>query len=99
MRIGCYHNPPVLIVPAMIVRQQRATVVKQQYAAQHIAITLIPDNIGTSPCIAYSNTEMMIVEAPIVRHPSLRSGKYKNPRLSIATDFIAGEGDPTFRAV
>lgn len=91
--------PPALIVPAMIIRQQLATMMKQQHAAQHVTAALIADDIWTSPLITNGNTEMMTVEAPIVRYPRLRPGKHKNPRLSIATDFIAGESRPTFRAI
>ena len=99
MRIGRYHDPPVQIIPAMIIRQQGASMMKQQHAAQHVPLTLIADDIGASPCITDSNAKMMIVEAPIVRNPRLSSGKHKNPRLSIVAHFIAGKGRPTFRAI
>ena len=99
MRIRRHYYPPALIVPAMIIRQQRATMIKQQHAAQHVTVALIADDIWTSPLISNGNAKMMIIKAPVVRHTRLRPGKHKNPRLSIAPDFITGEGRPTFRAI
>jgi hypothetical protein len=78
----------VLIFAARIVDEERLRVMKEENSAQHISPALVPDELRVAPRIPHRNTEMVVASADIIGDPRLCSGKYKNSRFAVATDFV-----------
>ena len=99
MRIGCHDDAPVLIVATDIIDKQPFRVLEQKYAAQHVFFTLIPHQLRATAWIPDRDAEMVILDAAIVGHSRLSARKHENARLPVATHFVVGECDPTFRPI
>jgi hypothetical protein len=89
----------VLILAARIVDEERFCVMKEENSAQHILPAPVPDELRMAPRIPHRNTEMVVAPADIVGDPRLCSGKHKNPRFAVATDFVLDKCRPRLRAI
>lgn len=99
MAVGSQHYPPVLILAARIVDEERFRVMKEENPTQHILPTPVPDELRMAPRIPHRNTKMVIAPADIVGNPRLCPGKYKNPRFAVATDFVLDKCRARLRAI
>ena len=79
MAVGSHHHPPMLILAARIVDEERVGVMKEENPAQHILPAPVSDEFRMAPGIPYRNTEMVVALADIVGDPRLCPGKDKNP--------------------
>ena len=94
MGVGSHHHPPVLILVARIVDEERLRVMKEENSAQHILPAPIPDELRVAPGVPHRNTEMVVASADIIGDPRLCPGKYKNARFAVATDFVLDKCRP-----
>jgi hypothetical protein len=78
MTIGRGHYPPVLILTACIVDEERFGVMKEENPAQHILSAPVPDEFRTASRISHRNTKMVVTLTNIVGDPGLSSGKDEN---------------------
>jgi hypothetical protein len=89
----------VLILAARIVDEECFCVMKQKNSTQHIPPTPISDELRVASRIPYRNTEMMVAATDIIGNSRLCAGKHKNPRFSVATDFVLDKCRPRLRAI
>src|SRR5689334_6954005 len=94
-----HHNPPVQIVGTRIVDQHGFRMVKKQHAAQPIFTASIADQFRMASRIAYSNPEVVVSSADVVRHSRPSSRKHKNSRFTIVADLVVDKSPPAFRTV
>ena len=99
MGVGSHHHPPVLILAARIVDEERFRVMKEENPAQHILPAPVPDKFRMAPRIPHRNTEMVVAAADIIGDPRLCPRKHKNSRLPITTDFVLDKCRPRLRSI
>jgi hypothetical protein len=89
----------VLILAARIVDEECFRVMKEKNPAQHILPTPVSDEFRVTPRVPHRNPEMMVAATDIIGNPRLCAGKHKNPRFSVATDFVLDKCRPRLRAI
>ena len=99
MAVGSHHYPPVLILAACIVDEERFRVMKEENPAQHILPAPVPDELRMAPRIPHRDPEVVVACADIVGDPRLCPGKHKNPRFAVATDFVLDKCRARLRAI
>jgi hypothetical protein len=84
----------VLVLAARIVDEECFRVMKEKNSAQHIFLTPVSDELRMAPSIPHRNTEMVVAATDIIGDSRLCTGKHKNPRFPVATDFILDKCRP-----
>ncbi len=72
---------------------------KKEKPTQHIVSRDVVDDIWSRVLVTRSYPKVMIAKALILPQIGLSSGKRKNSRLPVITNFIANEGWATVRSV
>lgn len=89
----------MLIIAADVVDQQSLSMMKEQHTAEHIGLTVVADDFRMAAWIANRNSEVVILDATIVRHSRTRAREHENARFTVATDFIVAKCRLTLRAI
>jgi len=92
--VGSHHHPPMLILDARIIHEERLCIMKEEDPAQHIFPAQVPDKLRMAPSIPHRNAEMMVAPTDIIGDPGLCPGKHKNPRLAVATNLVLDKCRP-----
>ena len=72
---------------------------EEQHAAEHVALTMVADNVRVAPWIANRNPEVVILHAAIPGHSWTRACEHENARLTVATDLVIGKCGLTLWAI
>ena len=79
MAVGSHYHPPVQILAARIIDEERFCVMKEEDPAEHILPTQVPDQFRMAPSISHRNTEMVVALTDVIGNPWLCPSKHKNP--------------------